>query len=937
MDPTPELAEQLVDVPPEIFGFGAYPSDGMPEPRISRRLARQCPPVKKARDLICGSLGQLPPIVLGPNNTVDRDSWLAQPERDVPRSVTYTKTFEDMYYDGIAWWLVTETRGPYNYPSRVVRLESGTVNVLPNGRVHNTTKGHSGTAWEWPEDAQLIRFDSPNDPLLDAAAGAIRQYQRLTRAGTRNAEGIPPMDYFTVKVGEVSPFETTEEAKEFLAEWKTSRKDGSTALVPGELDYNVAGWDPEKLQMAEQVEKAVVQIAIAAGIDPEKVGVPTTTRTYFNAFEVRKDLLDFTLGDYRLAFEGRLSMGDVTPRGTRVVLDIDEFTRGDRKERYEADEIGLRVGAITKPEIREAEGKPPLDGDQADEPTEQPTTTGDNVRHLPTGLAASAAPDTIALTFADPASLTFDAPASSTFEVDHEARIIRGIAVPYGVVGMSQGRRFSFGKGTLKFADVKRVKLWVQHDPNKAIGVATKLEDREDGLHAEFSVARGEEGDRYLQLAQDGVLDGLSIGLAVGGQFSERDGINHAVSVGLREISLTPAPSFDGARTYSAAGGTGGTAASGTPSFDGIGTEIRKAMMQGFADMGPSREHVSPGRPTEINEAAPYRFDGIQGEHEFSVDIIAAGRGDWEAKQRVETFMAEAINPATFAVTSAVDVADLNPAVNRPDMYVDRLVQTTPLWQAVRKGSVTDATPFLFPKFESASDFVSDHVTMVEPTSGSFKATKQTVEPAPLSGKADIPREIWDAGGNPQVSRLIWREMERDYYATLEGKVAAHLASLNPITIVLPSGAEDAELVDALEAEYAGLQFIPGGFRFDYQADHVTLYKRLAAASDTTGRKLLPRIGATNANGTVSAKFAALDVAGVTNLPGPTLPGTEADGNRDSYLLATEDVHAWASPPRELRFEYQVTHISLGIWGYHAEATSRLDGVRRIRYNRASA
>ncbi|MDE0778176.1 MAG: phage portal protein, partial [Nocardioides sp.] len=926
--PAPELGDQLGDVPPEIFGFSSYAADGSPEPRVSRRLARQVPAVKRSRDLICGSLGGLPVVTVGPDMVVDRSSWLTQPERDVAPSVTMTKTVEDMFYEGVAWWLIVESTWN-DYPMKVVRLEAGTVNVLPDHRVHNAGGQYRGTALEWPDSKQLIRFDSPNDPLLEAGARAIRQYLRLARAAGRNADGVPPSDYFTPH-DNIDPFTDQTQVDKMLADWKRARQEGGTAYIPGAVDYHTGGWDPDKLQMAEQLQHAVLEIANTTGVDPEKLGVSTTSRTYFNAFEVRKDLLDFTLGAYRLAVQGRLSMGDVTPRSTRVLLDVDEFTRTDRKERYEADEIGLRIGAITKDEIRDADGRPPLD-----DSTTPPTEENDTVTTLPTPVAASAHADVIALTFADKPALTFDAPPSSTFEVDQAARVIRGLAVPYGVEGTSQGQRFSFGKGTLKFADVKRVKLWVQHDPNRAVGVATKLEDREDGLHAEFSVARGEEGDRVLALAEDGVLDGLSIGLGVGGRFTARDGVQHAVDVPLREISLTPAPSFDGARTYSAAGGGAPAAGAGGPGDQNIGTEIRKAMMQGFADM-PAREFVSATRPLEVNEAAPYRFDGARGEHEFSVDVIAAVKGDWEAKQRVETFMAEEIDPATFAISSA-DVADLNPATNRPDLYVDRLVQVTPLWQALRKGSLTDATPFLFPKYASSADMVADHVTMVEPDPASFVATKQTVTPGALSGKAEIPREIFDAGGNPQVSRLIWREMERAYYEQIESKISAHLASLNPTAIELTAGAEDAVLVDELEAAYAGLQFIVGGFRFDYQADHVSLYKRLAAASDTTGRKLLPRIGATNSNGTSSARFAALDVAGVTNLPGPTLAGTEADGVRKSYLLASEDVHAWASPPRELRFEYQVAHIDIGIWGYHAEATSRLEGVRVINYNRAGA
>ena len=914
LDGSPELAEYLVDVPPEVFGFTAYASTTQPEPRVSRREAIQVPAVKRSRDLIAGSLGLLPLVTVKSDLTVDRTSWLTQPERDVPRSVTMTRTLEDLLFEGIAWWKIVafDWRG---FPAKVVRLDPRTVDVRPDGRVHVTGDGHRGIADEYPADAELIRFDSPNDPLLTAGARAIRQCLTLDVAARRYADGAPPLDYFTPAEG-IDPGDT-EEITEILDAWHKARKARATGYVPAALKYNLGGWNPEQLELAEQRQHAVLEIARVAGVDPEELGVSTTSRTYANQFDRRKAFLDFTLGGYRAAVEDRLSMNDVTPNGTETRYDLDAFLRTDALSRWTAAKVGLEVGAVTREEIREDERRPALS-----ESTTPPTEENDTVKTLPS-LAARAA-----LTFDTGPELQFDAPSSATFEVNAETRIIRGLAVPYGTEGVSNGQRYQFSRGTLQFADPKRVKLWVQHDPSQAVGVATKLDDRDDGLHVEFSVARGAEGDRILALAEDGVLDGLSIGLGRGAKFTTRGGVQHAVSAPLMEVSLTPAPSFDGARTYSQTGnGDQG---------DDLPRAIRKAMMQGFADAGPAREHVSAGARFEVNEAPCYRFDGSTGEHEFSVDVVAAAKGDREAATRITTFMSDELNPVNFAVTSA-NVADLNPATNRPDMYVDRLVQVTPLWQALSKGSLTDNTPFIFPKFVSAANLVDDHVTMVEPDSGSFVAGKQTVTPEPLSGKVEIPREIIDAGGNPQVSALIWREMQRAYYEALESKASDHLASLNPTAIDLTAGAEDAALVDELEAAYAGLQFIPGGFRFDYQADHVTLYKRLAAASDTTGRKLLPRIGAMNSNGGASAKFAALDVAGVTNLPGPTLAGTEADGVRKSYLVASEDVHLWASPPRELRFEYQVSHVDMGIWGYHAEATSRLEGVRVINYNRAGA
>jgi phage portal protein BeeE len=120
------------------------------------------------------------------------------------------------------------------------------------------------------------------------------------------------------------------------------RRSASTGYVPYGLKYNVGGFDPKALQMAEQRQHAVLEIARVAGVDPEELGVSMTSRTYANQFDRRKAFTDFTLGQYRHAVEDRLSMGDVTPRGKYVKFNLDAFLRSDPAARYAAYAAGLR-------------------------------------------------------------------------------------------------------------------------------------------------------------------------------------------------------------------------------------------------------------------------------------------------------------------------------------------------------------------------------------------------------------------------------------------------------------------------------------------------------------------------------------------------------------------------------------------------------------------
>jgi phage head maturation protease len=942
------------DIDPAVFGLESWTSQTTPAGRVTRKTARQVGAVKRGRDLICGTLGGLPIDLIGPDQTQAISSLFDQPERDVPRSVTMVKTFEDMYYNGRAWWEVLEL-GWHGYPVWIRRLDVDSVDHNPDtGRVYY--KGREITA------DKLIRFDSPNDPLLEAGARAIRVALGLSVAAASAAVGVPPVDYFT-PVDEADPLEDSEVAT-LLSDWQTARQNSRTAYVPAALKYNTAGWNPEQMQLSGQQADAVLELSRHIGLDPEDLGVSVTSRTYANAETRRRDLLDFTLSAYLIALSDRLAMGDVTPRGYYARFNLDAFLRSDTLQRYQAYEIGLRVGAITKPEIRVLEDRPPLedtpDPDQETETVDQPS----NVTALP-----PAASDAIAvgfegrpLTFAAGPELRLDAPGAQAFEVDTETRTIRGLLVPFGVPARSQGQWWTFAAGTLTYASPDRVKLWIQHDPNRAVGYALELTEQADGpagpgLYGAFKVARGAAGDEALSMAEDRVWDGFSIGIGEGGKFQTKgkgaDAVHHAVAAPLMETSLTPVPSFDDARVHAVAASqvsatttpgetmsdttveTGGPAE--TPTLDEAvpaGADfspITDAIRDGFQAISP-RETVT-NQVESVREAPAYRFDGVRGEHDFSADLIAFGRDhDADAGARVMAFMQEQFSPS-FDVDTG-NVTALNPSRVRADMYVDERTYRTPVYDALYRGSITDMTPFIVPKFNTASGLVADHVEGVEPTPGAFTATSQTVTPSAVSGKVEITREVWDQGGNPQASGLIWNKMVYNYFQALETAAAAVLtaAAASITDIALTTNAEDDVLVGELTAALADLQFAAGGELISLALTHQNLYRRLAAAVDADGRKLLPQYGPTNAEGMARSRFGSLDVAGYEFVPARSL-GAASANTSNSWLIDPSSVHLWNSPPQRLEFQYRVAYVDLAIWGYKAAAITDTAGVRQITYD----
>jgi hypothetical protein len=356
------------------------------------------------------------------------------------------------------------------------------------------------------------------------------------------------------------------------------------------------------------------------------------------------------------------------------------------------------------------------------------------------------------------------------------------------------------------------------------------------------------------------------------------------------------------------------------------------------------RPTVDPTRRTvaasQVREELPYQFDRdgnlTRGKFDFSTDLISGSKGDPKALERAQTFMRDQFDQVMrgrFDVDRA-DVSALNPARQRPDMYVDQLSYRYPIWEAINKGTLADSTPFVLPKFNSASGLVSNHTEGTEPAPGAYTATSQTITPTAVSGKVEVTREAWNQGGNPQLSGIIWRQMVKAWFESLEASAVAVLDAATPTAIPLTAGGGTTgqTLAAELTAAFARLQFVRGGFSMTDMFTQVDLYLALAGAKDNDGRPLFPVLGPSNANGQSRSRYSAIDVGGIAALPSWALAasGTVA---ASSYLLDRESVHGWASAPQQLQFEYRVAYVDVALWGYKATAITDINGVREITYD----
>lgn len=833
--PSRPLYAFSLDAPREITGLTV--ADGV-APRIARREALQVTAVLRARNLICGSLATLPVRVHGPDRRVVTDvTYLpsGNVDPDLANSVLFAATLEDLLFEGVSWWRVTRF-GWHGYPVEARHVPVDSVHVAAGG----TTPSQSRISPDQPfppdgqvfidgvpvGDREVIRFDSPNPPLLVHAARAIRTCLLLDQAAALYTKDPLPLGYFSPADG-VDPADDDDIA-DMLDDWEAARSRRAWGYVPAALTAHTMQWSPEQLQLASQRQHAVLEIARATGLDAEDLQVSVTSRTYANQEQRWQALLNTSLGPYVSAVQDRLSMRDVLPRGYAARIDFGGFLRPDTKTRMETYKVGRQVGAYDDERIADLEDiplarvrkstaqQPPAVPPMADPPPAPPQPQETPAMSEPfVNRYAFDGPAGARIAFADPE-------VAASFRVDPDKRTISGLAVPWGRVARSGFARWTFPEGSLQWGSESRVKLNLDHDRLQTLGRAVRLQQTSAGLDVTFKVARGAEGDRALALAEDGVYDGFSIEIDFDGDGDawQPDPVDESVRVArqasLRAVALTPMPAFDDARVTRVAASRDGdtvTTTTADQAATAVGTgqttyamtddqmatlaaaqgEAVTAAVTAAFERLPLPQHgveaqrpVPAGRAQVVSEPPVYSFAG-RGPSLVRDAWHARVEGNDDARQRLRKFGQQQQEIMTmfarrpdlaFAAENTAGNSAIIPPGYRPDLYVSQLLQGRPLVEAVSRGALTDATPFTIPRFTSATGAAADHVEGTNPADGDLTLGTVTVTPSGVSGRFTLTREIVDSS-NPAIDAIAFGAMREAYAQNTEAKVYAELNGAN--------------------------------------------------------------------------------------------------------------------------------------------------------------
>jgi hypothetical protein len=953
--------------------------------RVSRSDALTVVGVIKGRNMIC-SVAAMPLELRSADLTRTRSSFLEQIDPDVANVVTLAQTVEDLIFDSKSWWQV-RARFADGYPASARHLDSDAVSMLPPPGFPLSTLPSglypNGVAWvmgQAVDRGDLLRFDSPNPPLAVYGARAIRRALKLARASEMYADDPEARAYWRPLEG-IDPG-TDEDIEEWMAAYAEARRGGAEAYIPGALErVPISQPTPADLQLVDLQRRSDLEIANLMGLDPEDLGVSTTSRTYANTVDRWQERLNTTLIMYIRAVTDRLSMNDVTRRGYRVVANTDAYLRADPATRWGTYATAIDKEIKTVPEIRVEEGLPAIP-----------------VEPRPAVPVPSSAP--APQHFEAHAGMTFNFDDGQDFAVSAGSRTVSGLLVPYNVVGRNDmGRwRFATDSITWKPSAVGRVKLNRDHIRSALIGSAQKIEGSASGVRAAFKVARGPEGDAALALAEDGALDGLSgeVDILEYDADPENSGVFLVSKAFLTGAALTGYPGFDDARVtrVSASRHTEGNttmpdeprelqlvgaselttalnsaveafSASSTAQGEQLSTAVEAitgattafaAAVESINNTVPQGVGPTVVRPGEgvLSEPLVYSLTGVG--HSFvrdSWDARHAPYGSGKAEdamarlrkygEQTEDFAARAVQRFANA-GNTTDQAEIIPPGYRPDLYVGQVPQGRPLWDSIgTRVALTNATPFKVPVWVGSSGLSGTNSEGTGPDTGTITDhTYRTVSPTSQSGEFVVTRELMDSS-NPVIDLIALNAMREEYSQDTEAVIATAIAAATDndtgsgqstegcyVYTVTGTGADLAiEGIRLMEAEFSTHRFLAP----DRMLAGPTGFSGLARATDDVGRPLFPFVGAVNALGTVGRAAQALSIDGLACPNAWSMTSTYDD----VLLFNAVDMLAGESPLLTFRFEEKggPENIYLNIWGYFCFQILRYTGIHTCNWTEA--
>jgi len=531
-----------------------------------------------------------------------------------------------------------------------------------------------------------------------------------------------------------------------------------------------------------------------------------------------------------------------------------------------------------------------------------------------------------------------------------DRRTISGKIAPYGEIGYTSAGKVVFAEGSISAPEPSRVKLLMSHDNSKPVGRMQSITSAKDGLYASFKVSASSRGSDAILLAQEQLMDGLSVGVEVTASEPKKDYLLVTAAT-LREVSLVESAAFASAAVQKIA------AAAGDMPVDAAMSQSTKVTTTNTVINTTTTETETESEAavtTAPDQSAPEAVDATE---QAAPTVEAARKIILPSALNSQRVRTPIVNMATYTehkikaalgnddsklyVTAADDSFSTNPAFN-PTQYLSEFPTNTrfgtPSIDACSRGVLpTNGMTINVPSLVTSAGGQSGvaPVVTVEAEAGAVQNTGMVTEylsgtVSKYSGMNTISIELLERS-DPNFYAELTNQLQNAYLKTLDTTVNAALITAG--TVATTAQAATSAGIIGYASEAARLVYEATGYFANNYIANGSQWQLLMGATDSTGRPIYSASQPSVMNaaglaqpGSIRGNVLGLDLYVDKNFAATTTVDDSA------IILAPEAFTVYQSPQAYMSVNVVSNlQVQVAIYGYMATIAKMPKGI--IRYN----
>ena len=531
-----------------------------------------------------------------------------------------------------------------------------------------------------------------------------------------------------------------------------------------------------------------------------------------------------------------------------------------------------------------------------------------------------------------------------------ERRTISGKIAPYGEIGYTSAGKVVFAEGSISAPEPSRVKLLMSHDNSKPVGRMQSITSAKDGLYASFKVSASSRGSDAILLAQEQLMDGLSVGVEVTASKPQKDYLLVTAAT-LREVSLVESAAFasaavqkisaqegdmplDAAEMTSTKITTTNTVINTTTTETETETESEAAVTTAPDQNAPEAVDATEQAAPTVEAARKIILPSALNSQRVRTPIVNMGS---YTEHKIKAALGN--EDSKLYITAADDDFSTNPAFS-PTQYLSEFPTNTrfgtPSIDACSRGvlpasGMTINVPSLVTSAGGKSGVAP--VVTVEAEGGAVANTGMVTEYLSgtvnkYSGMNTISIELLERS-DPNFYAELTAQLQNAYLKTIDTTVNAALITAG--TVATTAQAATSAGIIGYASEAARLVYEATGYYAQNYIANGSQWQLLMGASDTTGRPIYSASQPMNAGGLTQPGSIRGNVLGLDLYVDKNFAATTTVDD-SAIILAPEAFTVYQSPTAYMSVNVVSNlQVQVAIYGYMATIAKMPKGI--IRYN----